>query len=149
MEGLGFGWKKSVKCYHYHSSGEMVSLCGISIYAISDFKEIQFFTDFEITAEMQICPQCRSLRQHEIKHEIVDHTKRNSETINSCSTASIDVPCANQECNSGNIDLISSNSEIISSIDGFKHKFKCNDCLTEFSIFTTLLETKIPEGTLP
>jgi len=119
LEGLGFGWKKSVKYYHYHSSGDMVSLCGISIYAISDFKEIQFFTDFEITAEMQVCTQCRSLRQHEIKHEIVDHTKRNSETIDSYSTASLDVPCANQECNSGNVDLISSTNEIILSIDRF------------------------------
>ena len=59
----------------------------------------------------------------------------------------IDVPCANQECDSEDIELISSENKQIAGIDGFVHRFICNHCSTKFSLFTAVLDdTQIPEN---
>ena len=56
--------------------------------------------------------------------------------------ASIDVPCANQECDSEDIELIKSED----FLQGFKHRMKCNVCNTTFSLVTCLDDVKIPKG---
>ena len=58
--------------------------------------------------------------------------------------ASIDVPCANQECDSYNVALL----ESVDFLQGFKHKMKCVDCKTTFSLVTCLDDVVIPRENL-
>ena len=54
-----FGWKKSIRQYHYYDSGNAYSFCGVSLYAKTDFKKLGFLTDAEITAAgLIICLNC-------------------------------------------------------------------------------------------
>lgn len=55
--------------------------------------------------------------------------------------ASIEIPCANPDCDSENVDLINS-TEIE---DRVIHQFVCNDCRTHFEISTKLQNVKIPK----
>lgn len=76
MEGLKFGWKKAVKQYHYYNDGMTISLCSDAIYEESDFKELEFFSEIEITSDMNFCPSCYIMRQKQIRNQIVQHHKQ-------------------------------------------------------------------------
>lgn len=78
MEGLKFGWKKSVKRYHHYREGDIHSLCGNANYTLSPFKELIFLTEDEITLDMKVCSTCYNSRKNDIKHQI---KKRFQETI--------------------------------------------------------------------
>lgn len=56
--------------------------------------------------------------------------------------ASIDVPCVNPECDSEDIEILSS-AETRNGV--FEHIFKCSTCDTKFCISTELIFTKIPQ----
>lgn len=76
MEGLNFGWRKAIKAYHYYlNESDQFSLCVQSSYKKTEFKEIVFLSDTEITADMKICPQCQALRKKDIGSKIVQHHK--------------------------------------------------------------------------
>lgn len=55
----------------------------------------------------------------------------------------IEVPCANQECDSTDVSLMV--SEIF--LKGYKHRFQCNGCKTKFSICTVLTDVCIAQET--
>lgn len=57
--------------------------------------------------------------------------------------ASIDVPCANHDCDSEDITLIKSKPLLGGA--SFKHDFKCDVCSTTFSLLTSLDSVKIPK----
>lgn len=55
--------------------------------------------------------------------------------------ASIEVKCANQNCNSENVNL----KESVETRWGvFEHSFECTDCKTRFYIATELLAVSEP-----
>jgi len=53
----------------------------------------------------------------------------------------IEVPCANQECDSMDVELLNT---ILLTCEN-KHEFQCNVCGTEFPIYTRLGKVKIPQ----
>jgi hypothetical protein len=56
--------------------------------------------------------------------------------------ASIEITCANPDCDSEDITL----KESIETRNGvFEHSFECNICHTRFFIATELITVKIPE----
>lgn len=76
MEGQKSGWRKSIKAYHYYpNESDQFSLCVQSSYKKTEFKEIVFLSDTEITADMIICPPCRALRKKDMRTKIVQHHK--------------------------------------------------------------------------
>ena len=106
LEGLEYGWRKSIKQYHYHSTkDDFISLCGVSSYARikSEFKEIQFLTDIEITPDMKVCPDCYSARQNQIREKII--------TVHKKSVGFWDNSCVCPECKTGIIFWNSSKSK--------------------------------------
>jgi len=59
--------------------------------------------------------------------------------------ASIEIPCANPNCDSDDITL----KESINTRSGiFEHSFECNYCHTRFYIATELLTVSIPKDVL-
>ena len=76
MEGLNFGWRKAIKAYHYYSNeSDQFSLCVLSSYTKTEFKETVFLADTEITSHMILCPQCVSLRKKDVRNKIVQYHK--------------------------------------------------------------------------
>lgn len=57
--------------------------------------------------------------------------------------ASIDIPCANPDCSSEDIEHKSYNE---TRPGVFEHIFECSDCKTRFCVATELIFVKIPEG---
>jgi len=55
---------------------DQFSLCVQSSYKKTEFKEIVFLSDIEITPDMKICPQCLSLRKKDIGNKIISHHKK-------------------------------------------------------------------------
>jgi len=53
----------------------------------------------------------------------------------------IEIPCANQECDSMDVELL--NTVLLTQEN--KHEFKCNACGAEFPIYTRLGKVKIPQ----
>ncbi len=53
----------------------------------------------------------------------------------------IEVPCANQECDSIDVELLNT---ILLTCEN-KHEFQCDVCYTKFSIYTRLGKVKIPK----
>jgi len=76
VEGLKSGWRKSIKAYHYYpNDSDQFSLCVQSSYKKTEFKEVTFLSDIEITSDMKICPQCQALRKKDIRNKIVQSHK--------------------------------------------------------------------------
>jgi len=57
--------------------------------------------------------------------------------------ASIEIKCANLDCNSDNVDLKES---VETRFGVFEHVFDCIECKTRFYIATELLTVKTPEA---
>ena len=108
MEGLTFGWKKSVKKYHYYDS-DTYSLCGGSLYAKTSFKELEFLADAEITADMMICSACYSARRAQVTNQIKERVLR---TVRSDIGYVVkEVTCDEKNCDAKGVALVSTTSE--------------------------------------
>lgn len=75
MEGLKFGWKKSIKFYHYYPSNDTHSLCKDASYHLSLFRNQEFLSEIEID-DVPVCTTCRAMRQSNMRDKIVDEKKR-------------------------------------------------------------------------
>ena len=75
LERLTYGWKLAVNTYHYYDDGDTYSLCIRAAYTKSDFKRLEFFSETEITSDMNICRDCYSRRQTQMRQKIVTHHK--------------------------------------------------------------------------
>lgn len=61
----------------------------------------------------------------------------------------IEVSCANQECDSEDVEIITTKDvEMIvleTKLQGSEHTCRCNFCNNEFSLFTGFSDVKIPQ----
>lgn len=71
MEGLTFGWKKSIEFFHYYPSNEATSLCQTAHYNLSRFKNHEFLSEKELEEELLLCRKCIRLRQSDMKKLII------------------------------------------------------------------------------
>lgn len=73
MDGLDFGWRKTVKQYHFFDEGSLSSLCCHIQRDTSEFKE--FLQERELTTNMNICQICYRRRTKRAVSKIKDHHK--------------------------------------------------------------------------
>lgn len=104
MEGQMFGWKKSIKQYHYFESDSMSSLCNQVTYANSSFKQLVFYDDTEIVQDMMVCPACYTARQTLIRNKIKDRFK--NEEFSEKGFAVKEVKCSDENCNVRGLAII-------------------------------------------
>jgi len=75
LEGLEFGWKKSITRYHFFEKDCTYSICAQANSYKSELKSDEFLSEVEFTADMIICQECYSMRKDDIKHRIIQYHK--------------------------------------------------------------------------
>jgi len=100
LEGLTYGWKRSLTHYHYFDNESFSSLCGHAKYTNSYFKANEFFTEIELATDMSICKRCYSVRQTNVKFEIIKkHQKSESTDIANHGYIIKESTCSEPGCN--------------------------------------------------
>jgi hypothetical protein len=59
--------------------------------------------------------------------------------------AAIDIPCANQQCDSEDVYLVSS----CEHGNGFRHSLRCNACSTRFELLTEITDIRVGGSDYP